>query len=44
MDAKETQRIAPKVAEIMAIALQKDDKWVEHELKKFNIISQNYIL
>lgn len=44
LDAKETQRIAPKVAEIMAIALQKDDKWVEHELKKFNIIAQNYIL
>ena len=44
LDAKETQRIAPKVAEIMAITLQKDDKWVEHELKKFNIIAQNYIL
>jgi len=44
LDAKETQRIAPKVANIMAIALQKDDEWIADELKKFNILSQNYIL
>ena len=44
LDAKETFKIAPKVAEIMAEALQKDEDWIENELKEFNTITQNYIL
>ena len=44
LDAKETIRIAPEVAGIMAIALNKDDQWIAQELKIFNEISQNYIL
>ena len=44
LDARETLRIAPKVAEIMADALQKDDDWIANELKEFNTITQNYIL
>ena len=44
LDAKETLRIAPKVAEIMAAALNKEDQWIVQELKEFNTITQNYIL
>ena len=44
LDARETLRIAPKVAKIMADALQKDDDWIANELKEFNTITQNYIL
>ena len=44
LDAKETLKIAPKVARIMASALQKDDQWISKELNKFNTITQNYIL
>ena len=44
LDAKETLRIAPKVCQIMATALKKNDKWVDDELKKFNQTTKNYIL
>ena len=44
LDAKETLRIAPEVADIMATALHKDDRWIVQELKKFNTITKNYIL
>jgi len=44
LDAKETFKIAPKVAEIMAEALQKDEDWIANELKEFKTITQNYIL
>ena len=44
LDAKETFKIAPKVAEIMAEALQKDEDWIVNELKEFNTITQNYII
>jgi glycerol-3-phosphate dehydrogenase len=44
LDAKETQKVAPQVARIMADAMNKNDKWVANELEEFNKISQNYIL
>ena len=44
LDAKETFKIAPKVAEIMAEALQKDEDWIANELREFNTITQNYIV
>ncbi|MBT6128068.1 MAG: glycerol-3-phosphate dehydrogenase/oxidase [Flavobacteriaceae bacterium] len=44
LDAEETLRIAPKVAGIMAIALEKDENWVAQELKQFKTLSKNYIL
>lgn len=44
LDATETMRIAPKVAEIMAEALRKDEDWKTKELKKTNSIIKNYIL
>ncbi len=44
LDAEETLRIAPKVAGIMAIALEKDENWIAQELKQFKTLSKNYIL
>ena len=44
LDAKETLRIAPEVAEIMAKALQEDSQWIARELTEFKTITQNYIL
>lgn len=44
LDAYETEKIAPKVAEIMAFELNKEKKWVIQELKNFNLILKNYQL
>lgn len=44
LDAYETEKIAPKVAEIMAFELKKGKKWVIQELKNFNLILKNYQL
>ena len=44
LDAHETEKIAPKVAEIMAFELNKEKKWVIQELKNFNLILKNYQL
>ncbi len=44
LDAKTCMQIAPKVAEIMATELQKDNLWVEQEVISFNQLAQNYIL
>ena len=44
LDAYETEKIAPKVAEIMAFELKKEKKWILQELKNFNLILKNYQL
>ena len=44
LDAYETEKIATKVAEIMAIELKKEKKWIIQELKNFNLILKNYQL
>ena len=44
LDAKESKRIAPKVAEKMAEVLEKDQKWIDEELKNFNKLIKNYIV
>jgi len=44
LDAKETLKIAPQVADIMAAALQEDERWIVRELDDFKRITQNYIL
>ena len=44
LDAYETEKIAPKVAEIMAFELKKEKKWIIQELKNFNLILKNYQL
>ncbi|MGA1545750.1 MAG: FAD-dependent oxidoreductase [Flavobacteriaceae bacterium] len=44
IDAYETEKIAPKVAEIMALFLEKDSNWVKHQLKIFEPVLKNYQL
>ena len=44
LDAKESIRIAPHVAKIIANVLGKDEKWVENEIVSFTRLAKNYIL
>ncbi|MEO6219886.1 MAG: glycerol-3-phosphate dehydrogenase/oxidase [Ginsengibacter sp.] len=44
LDAKESIRIAPLVAEIMAIEMNRDQAWIEEEINKFNDVSKNYVI
>lgn len=44
LDAKESVRIAPTVADIMAQVLQRDEKWKEDQLIDFNELAKNYML
>jgi glycerol-3-phosphate dehydrogenase len=44
LDAKETQKIAPSVAEIMANYLNKDEFWIKDELSSTNKIIKNYTI
>jgi glycerol-3-phosphate dehydrogenase len=44
LDAHEAINIAPEVAQIMADAMKKDNKWIARELNEFNTIAKKYIL
>jgi len=44
LNAKESKRIAPEVAKKMAKVLEKDQKWIDEELKNFNKLIKNYIV
>lgn len=44
MDARETLRIAPAVAEILAKHLDKDKGWADEQLNSFNSLATQYIL
>lgn len=44
LNARESRRIAPAVAAIMATALGKDEQWKEEQVKKFNQLVEQYIL
>ncbi|HFS67363.1 MAG TPA: FAD-dependent oxidoreductase, partial [Flavobacteriia bacterium] len=44
LDAKEAQKIAPKVIQIMAVILNKDSNWQEQELKNFNKVVKDYLV
>ena len=44
LDAKESKRIAPQVASKMAEILEKDQDWIDNELKNFNKLIKNYIV
>jgi glycerol-3-phosphate dehydrogenase len=44
LDAKESRRIAPEVAAIMATALKKDEQWKEDQIEQFNKLTEQYIL
>lgn len=44
LNARESRRIAPEVASIMAKALGKDEQWKEQQLKDFYQMSEQYVL
>lgn len=44
LDAKESIRICPQVARLMAEALGKDEKWIEEEVTGYTQLAHHYIL
>lgn len=44
LNAQAAIECAPKVAEIMAQELIKDEDWVEKQIGEFNFVAQNYLL
>jgi glycerol-3-phosphate dehydrogenase len=44
LDARASVEMAPKVAEILANELGKDDNWKEEQLKEYNDLADQYIL
>ena len=44
LNARESVRIAPEVASIMAKVLGKDDKWKEEQVKSFTKLADQYLL
>ena len=44
LDARESNRIAPEVASIIAHKLGKDQQWINDQLTKFNALAEQYVL
>lgn len=44
LDARVAMEIAPRVAQVMAQEMGKDEVWIENETKKFREVASNYIL
>ncbi len=44
LDARESIKMAPKVAEIMAQELEKNSEWKESQVKDYEEVTMNYIL
>ncbi len=44
LDARESIRIAKEVAGIMAGALNKDEKWIEQQVKDYNSLAEKYLI
>ncbi|WMN06374.1 glycerol-3-phosphate dehydrogenase/oxidase [Marivirga arenosa] len=44
LDAQSSIEMAPKVAEIMAAELGKDQEWVDKQLKDFNKLAKRYLI
>lgn len=44
LDSRESVAIAPVVAELMAIELQKDTAWVNSQVQSFKEVAANYML
>jgi glycerol-3-phosphate dehydrogenase len=44
LDARESLKMAPKVAEIMAAELGKDEAWQAQQIEDYNKVTSNYIL
>ncbi|WP_286747003.1 glycerol-3-phosphate dehydrogenase/oxidase [Roseivirga sp. UBA1976] len=44
LNAKESLRVAPQVAAIMAAELGKDDEWIDDQLEEFSEVARNYMI
>lgn len=44
LNAKESIRIAPMIAKVMAAEMNKDETWIAGEIKKFNEVAGNYMI
>jgi glycerol-3-phosphate dehydrogenase len=44
LDAQAAMDMAPKVAELMAKELRKDNTWIEKQLKDFNKLAEKYLI
>ena len=44
LDAKESIRIAPVVAAIMAEEMNRDRNWIEEQVKSYNEVAKNYMI
>jgi glycerol-3-phosphate dehydrogenase len=44
LNAKETLRIAPVVAQLMAEFLNKDEQWVSEQLHAFEEVASTYLI
>lgn len=44
LNAKESIRLAPKVAEMMAKEMKKDAVWIDQQISDFNEIAKNYVI
>jgi glycerol-3-phosphate dehydrogenase len=44
LDAKESIRICPEVARLMAEVMDKDQNWINKEIKEYTALAQQYIL
>ena len=44
VDAREAQKVAPRVAQIMAQELGKDQAWIDAQVAAFKSVSDNYIV
>jgi len=44
LDSRESVKIAPEVARIMAAELNKDSKWIDNQVESFEKLASNYML
>ena len=44
VDAREAEKAAPRVAEIMAAELGRDQAWIDEQVKAFTEIAQHYYI
>ena len=44
VDAREAEKAAPRVAEIMAAELGRDQAWIDEQVKAFTEIARNYYI
>ena len=43
-NAQKSMEIAPKVAQIMAKELNKDEAWITEQVKEYNLLAKNYFI